>query len=92
MTAAVLDDLVTSKQVWLQLHGVAVTDLRRNGIDVNASQVLRRQLERGAAVDPDPRRENFFETTIDGCRYYFHVVSRRGPGTKVWLLARWPEA
>ncbi|MBI3667381.1 MAG: hypothetical protein HY236_14345 [Acidobacteria bacterium] len=90
MTAAVLDNIISSRRVWLQLPGVAVTDLRRSGIDLSGPQALRRRLELGLAADPDPRREHFYEAVIDGHRFYFHVLPRQRPGAKVWLLARWP--
>ena len=79
-TAAVLD------QLCLELPGARVVDLRRRRWD-HADDELRRQLEQGLAVDPDPRRTDFYEASINGRRFYFHVFLRRTP--RVYLLASW---
>ena len=89
MTHAVLDHPVSQGQVWLELSRVQVKDLRRNSADSGAAESLRHSLEAGLAADPDPRRANFYEASLDGFRYYFHVLP--GRPTKVFLLARWRE-
>ena len=92
MIAAVLET-VLSEQEWIELPGVKVVDLRkRDKPSAGASEAverLRRALEKGVAAHPDPRRANFYEASIDGFRYYFHVAPRR-PAT-VFLLGRWRE-
>jgi hypothetical protein len=89
MTEAVLERPVSDAQGWIQLPGVRVADLRPGGGDRGAVELLRRELERGLDVDPDPRRANFYEASMDGYRYYFDVVP--GRPAKVFLLARWRE-
>lgn len=89
MTEAVLERPILEAWGWIQLPGVRVADLRPKGSDRAAAERLRCELERGVEVDPDPRRANFYEASIDGYRYYFDVVA--GRPAKVFLLARWRE-
>lgn len=89
MMLAILEKPVSDAQGWIQLPGVRVADLRPNGSDRFVAGMLRRELERGLAVDPDPRRANFYEASLNGYRYYFNVMP--GRPAKVFLLARWAE-
>lgn len=93
MTQAVLDRPVSDEQEWIELPGVKVVDLRKwdkpPACPSQAVEALRRALEQGVAADPDPRRSNFYEASVDGFRYFFHVPPRRHP--TVFLIARWRE-
>jgi hypothetical protein len=84
-----LDQALSSNQQWLELPGVRIVDLLRDRHGSQAADALRRALAAGCAVEPDPGRRNFYEASIDGSRYYFHVLEARPP--KVFLVARWPE-
>lgn len=82
MSAAVLE------QECLEVSTARVIDLRRaraGGED--APQRLASALRRGLPVEPDPRRPDFYESSLDGSRYYFHVFRRRPE--RVYLLAVW---
>src|SRR5712692_6980853 len=84
-----LDQAPSSNQQWLELPGVRVIDLLRERHGSQAADTLQRALAAGCPAEPDPRRRNFYEASIDGHRYYFHVLEARPP--KVFLLARWPQ-
>jgi hypothetical protein len=75
--------------LWVHVGGARVIDLRPNRGDKGAQEALRHSLEMGAAAEQDPKRVSFYETSLDGYRYYFHVAPSRPP--RVYLLARWPE-
>ena len=89
VTEMVLDQALPVDQQRLELPGAHLVDLLRDRRGRQSSDVLRRALESGCPVEPDPRRPNFYEASIDGYRYYFHVLEARPP--KVFLVARWPE-
>ncbi len=89
MMQALLDRSIESGQTWLELPGVQIADLRPRGSSGGAPELLRHALRRGLAADPDPRRRDFYETSIDGYSYYFNVLP--GRPARVFLLARWPS-
>jgi len=70
------------------VESAKVVDLRRASTsDDHLVRRLQEHLRRGLAVEPDPRRPDFYEAVMDGTRCYFHVF-RSGPG-RVYLLACW---
>jgi hypothetical protein len=75
------------EQECLELPTVRVIDLRRGQRDDNAPRQLASGLRRGLPVEPDPRRTDFYECSLHGSRYYFHVAHRRPE--RVYLLAVW---
>jgi hypothetical protein len=79
VTQAVLE------QECLELSAVRVIDLRRGHRDDNAPRQLAAALQHGLPVEPDPRRTDFYECSLHGSRYYFHVARRRPE--RVYLLA-----
>ena len=81
MTNAVLE------QECLELPTVRVIDLRHGQPDDSAPWELASGLRRGLPVEPDPRRPDFYECSLNGSRYYFHVFRRRPE--RVYLLAVW---
>ena len=78
-TGAVLE------QECLELPDVRIVDLRRGRPDDSAPRQLASGLRRGLPVEPDPRRPDFYECSLNGSRYYFHVFRRRTG--RVYLLA-----
>ena len=72
----------------LEVLGAEVSDLRLRPASDCAPEGLRQALAQCLDVEPDPRRPGFYEASIDGRRYYFHVVPGRRPA-RVLLLARW---
>lgn len=89
MTETAFDQAISTDRQWLQLPGVRVVDLLRERHGSQAADILRRALDAGCPAEPDLRRRNFYEASIDGHRYYFHVLESRP--AKAFLLARWPE-
>lgn len=81
MTPAVLE------QECLELPVARVIDLRRRAGADDAPRQLELALRRGVPVEPDPRRLDFYESSLNGSRYYFHVFRRRPE--RVYLLAVW---
>jgi hypothetical protein len=81
VTQAVLE------QECLELPTVRVIDLQRGQRDDNAPRQLAAGLRRGLTVKPDPRRNDFYECSLHGSRYYSHVAHRRPE--RVYLLAVW---
>jgi hypothetical protein len=73
---------------WVHIPGVRVFSLRPNGRE-SGVDALQRAIEQGIESEPDTHRLNFFEASIGGNRYYFHVSPAFPP--RVYLLARWPE-
>ncbi len=79
----------TKPALWIRVAGPRIIDLRPNGGDKGIQDALRRSLETGTDAEPDPKRAGFYETSLDGYRYYFQVAP--GRPARVYLLARWPE-
>jgi hypothetical protein len=67
----------------LELPTVRVLDRRRRPTG-DVPQRLAAALRRGLPVEPDPRRPDFYEASLDRRRVYFHVYNRY-----VYLLAVW---
>ena len=78
---------VVLEQECLELPAARVIDLRRGCARDDAVGRLVSALRRGLPVEPDPRRSDFYETSLNGSRYYFHVFRRRPE--RVYLLAAW---
>lgn len=84
MMQAVLDENC------LELTAARVTDLRLRPANDGAVERLQLALEQCLPVEPDPRRAGFYEASIEGHRYYFHVFARRP--VRVFLLACWRQS
>ena len=81
-TGAVLE------QECLELPTARVIDLRRRGRpDDDAPRQLASGLRIGLPVESDPRRPDFYECSLNGSHYYFHVFRHRPE--RVYLLAVW---
>ena len=87
MTEALLE-LEAKSAAWVHVPGAEVVSLRPNGRETGVD-ALRRAIHLGVEANADPRRRNFYEVSMGGYRYYFHVSP--GHPAKVYLLARWPE-
>lgn len=88
MTMPVVLPLLENQE-WLAVRGACVLDLRRGLRDPQALEALRRALEAGVVADRDPRRARFYEASISGHRYYFHLPPY--DLKKALLLARWRD-
>lgn len=87
MTETLLE-LEAKSTAWVQAPGAEVVSLRPNGRETGVD-ALQRAVHLGVEANADPRRRNFYEVSMGGYRYYFHVSLARP--AKVYLLARWPE-
>lgn len=61
-----------------------IRDIRNHPVET--IETLRRLLASGAAVQPDPKRPNFFELHQENQVFYFHVSPVTG---QILLLATW---
>jgi len=91
MTPAALEESVSTGQQRLEIPGACVQLPKGETLPPQAALTLRRELESGLAVDPDARRPNFYEASIEGHRYYFWVLPQKGRSRKVFLLACWQQ-
>jgi len=87
MQAEVIE-MVADGQIRLALPGVRVINLTRRSLDCQVLEGLRERLESGLNVLPDPRRANFYQASLDGYQYYFHVLDYADRPSRVFLLSR----
>jgi hypothetical protein len=70
-----------------QNNEIEIEDLRNHPAEIVAA--LRKLLAGGARINPDPKREGFYEVESPALTHYIHVSPVSG---KILLLATWPRA